>query len=936
MVFKNLSVLALILFFVSSLFAGNNPPLLQTDNFPHKVHNPGFNPTDEDSSVYLQDFESGWNGWTTVDVTATGIRWHIDDFNAYSGDSWWCGDTLLMGYNNHWLQYLITPTLDFSNVTDPTLTFKLFYAVEDPAGATPPYDGWDGCNLWISIDNGNTWRVIDPVFPAYNCTSLYSFGAEWGMGPGIAGWGGMSGGWVDAEFDLSQYAGQSQVMVRFAFCSDPAYCTMDDPDLICMFVDNVVIADGGDTLLYNNADDPPVPEEFSFGEGEASGDWWIIDDQTFHSPSHCATCVIENHYNLSNALETDWITIPDGYPSVYFTFWLWCDMLDWDGDGNNYLEDYYMVEVSQDGINWEYSTYGFYDYGDDGRPGAASVGWEEYLPGDPFNGNIQLDLTPLAGEDIKMRWRVVTDDNDDGGIGSGLHIDDFNLWVGAGLPNDVSASAIHIPFPTSLSNQTVTGTVTLENPGTNNQPSIPAFARQDSSTLFPLIPWANIPAGGSVEKEFNWSLTDIGDYYWDAYTALPWDENTANDTCSAGVVTVTPEGIFELGYDARGYTWPGGFIYYWSFDPGNGAMVRFVPAEHEIPGGPADISTAKMQFYSAGSCVLHIYDDGTATEPGDEIASIDVNVTTQQLWPDAWKEVDLSGIPELSNRTEPFWFWVESLNSSQAQITGHDAHFGEGHYFTYNGSSATPTTSYEFYIRCIADLGIAPDMTVELTPYNPPIVIPAGGGSFEFNIAISNNTGSTQNFDVWTYATLPSGAQYGPIINVQNINLPGGITVDRDRIQNVPAGAPAGAYTYDAYIGDYPNDVWSEDHFDFSKSADFDGGIAVNDWKCFGEPFAGESIEPVSVIPGEFSFAAPSPNPFNPTTTLSFTVPQAGMVKLTIFDVTGREVAVLQNGYLNSGNYTRIFDASEFTSGVYFACLEAGSFKQTHKIILLK
>ena len=929
---KFTSVLTL-LFMAALVYAGTPPAIYQPTDQVHKLSPQGSNPTD-DYSVYLQDFESGLNGWTTNDVTAAGLQWHIDDFNAYAGDSWWCGDPLLGGYDNHWLQYLVTPPLEFSNVTSPVLTFKLFYAVEDPAGATAPYDGWDGCNVWITTDGGARWSVIQPVTPSYNCASLYSFGEEWGMGANIAGWGGTSGGWVDAQFDLSNYAGQAEVQFRFAFCSDPAYCTADDPALLCLFVDDVLIMDGAATLLSNNADDPPVPGEFTMTSGGASGDWWIIDDATYHSPSNCATCVIENHYNLSNALESDWITLPEAQ-NLYFTFWLWCDMLDFTGSGGTTLEDYYMVEVTQDGVVWEYATYGFYDYGDDARPGAASVGWEEYLPTMPFNGNIMMDLTPLAGQDIKIRWRVTTDGDDNGGIGTGLHIDDFNVWVSESYNNDVGVSAFQIPFPTSMSNGQIASTVTLSNFGNLDQGSVVAFARMDSLTPTPLIPWANIPSGESVDKTLNWTLTGEGDFYWDAYTQLMGDENLSNDTLSAGYVTVTPAGVFELGYDNRGYGIPNNGLYYWSYDPGNGAMVRFDLAEHEIPVNPVAVNSANMLFYSTGACVLHIFDAGTPTQPGAEIASINVNVQLNEIYPD-WKNVSLTGVPGFTSRTDPFWFWVESLNADQAQIMGDDPWYGDGHFFTYDGQTATASTAYEYYIRCIAGEGEIPDVNVTLTPENPPIIIPANGGIINFNIGVSNNTASAQVVDIWTMITLPSGAEYGPLMNVPNINLTAGLSTDRDREQAIPAGAPAGDYTYDAYIGEYPDLHYAEAHFDFTKSAAADGGMTYGGWDCYGAGFPGEETAQASSTPSNFRMDTPCPNPFNPSTIISFDIPQNSLVSLRVYDINGREISVIQSGWMSAGNYQREFDGSRLASGIYFARLEAGGKVQTVKLVLVK
>ena len=75
-----------------------------------------------------------------------------------------------------------------------------------------------------------------------------------------------------------------------------------------------------------------------------------------------------------------------------------------------------------DDLAWEIL---FYDYGGAGRPGGTD--WAEYLPGMPFNNNIGLDLTPFKGKDIKIRFKAMMDDNDDGGNGSGLFIDDIKV-----------------------------------------------------------------------------------------------------------------------------------------------------------------------------------------------------------------------------------------------------------------------------------------------------------------------------------------------------------------------------------------------------------------------------------------------------------------------------------------------------------------------------
>ena len=82
-----------------------------------------------------------------------------------------------------------------------------------------------------------------------------------------------------------------------------------------------------------------------------------------------------------------------------------------------------------------------------------------------------------------------------------------------------------------------------------------------------------------------------------------------------------------------------------------------------------------------------------------------------------------------------------------------------------------------------------------------------------------------------------------------------------------------------------------------------------------------------SELPNEFKLYPNYPNPFNPTTKISFTIPEKGNVKLRVFDVLGREVAILPDG---------VYEAGNFPSGVYFCNLVSGSNSITKKMLLVK
>jgi hypothetical protein len=88
--------------------------------------------------------------------------------------------------------------------------------------------------------------------------------------------------------------------------------------------------------------------------------------------------------------------------------------------------------------------------------------------------------------------------------------------------------------------------------------------------------------------------------------------------------------------------------------------------------------------------------------------------------------------------------------------------------------------------------------------------------------------------------------------------------------------------------------------------------------------------------PLQFGLDQNYPNPFNPATTISYEIRSAGQVTLRVFDVLGREVATLVNGYQGAGSHTSTFDGSRLSSGVYFYRLQSGSFVNTKKMVLEK
>lgn len=89
-------------------------------------------------------------------------------------------------------------------------------------------------------------------------------------------------------------------------------------------------------------------------------------------------------------------------------------------------------------------------------------------------------------------------------------------------------------------------------------------------------------------------------------------------------------------------------------------------------------------------------------------------------------------------------------------------------------------------------------------------------------------------------------------------------------------------------------------------------------------------------VPNGFILSQNYPNPFNPSTTISFIIPHSSLVIVKVYDVLGREVRTLVNEEMKPGSYEVTWDATGFASGVYFYRLQAGSFTETRKLMLLR
>jgi plastocyanin len=104
----------------------------------------------------------------------------------------------------------------------------------------------------------------------------------------------------------------------------------------------------------------------------------------------------------------------------------------------------------------------------------------------------------------------------------------------------------------------------------------------------------------------------------------------------------------------------------------------------------------------------------------------------------------------------------------------------------------------------------------------------------------------------------------------------------------------------------------------------------------FNTSATGIENDRTSFQPNAFRLGQNFPNPFNPTTTISFDIPFQTYVSIKVYNLVGQEVATIVSENMAAGSYSKIWNAASTPSGIYFYRLQTGSFTDTRKLILLK
>ena len=219
---------------------------------------------------------------------------------------------------------------------------------------------------------------------------------------------------------------------------------------------------------------------------------------------------------------------------------------------------------------------------------------------------------------------------------------------------------------------------------------------------------------------------------------------------------------------------------------------------------------------------------------------------------------------------------------------------------------------------------IAPEPFFDIKPFSLNRII-AGGGDFEFGAttAVSTNGGP------WIYDTtgLFGVGRDLAFRTASEVWMPLGFA--QTWALNLDSGS-AGSRWY-SIPGTDSTSVNAAEFFSPTKGFGFgsNGAIVKYNTNVIG-------ISQSGIVPLTNRLMQNYPNPFNPYTEIAFELRMNSMVKITLFDVTGRSIGVIFSGYRQAGHNSFSFDGSRLASGVYIYRLEAGSYAATKKMVILK
>jgi hypothetical protein len=345
------------------------------------------------------------------------------------------------------------------------------------------------------------------------------------------------------------------------------------------------------------------------------------------------------------------------------------------------------------------------------------------------------------------------------------------------------------------------------------------------------------------------------------------------------------------------------------------------------------ISTDGQNVFAAwheqGPQVLHTYESTN----GGTTWSSDYMVGPPNFADSSWLMADVVYKPNSTQRCMTY----ATVGTSDRYRSGSKILFWSPTINSGNPTVVADFTKYPFMLDSVGFFTAfdnATDVHYSFRPYSTPSLSWSDDGTVlycAFNAVQPDTstyaTGTNYHFqDILISQSLDNGATWSPLRYVTH-------TARRDEIYPSLSKTGNTATTFNITY----NESGSPGCFTFNQNAPADTTYSVFKRLVFA------NLQPVSVknistqVPESFSLSQNYPNPFNPTTTIKFTLPKSSVVTIKVYSITGQLVATLaENEATQVGTNEVKFNGENLSSGIYFYTIEAGSFKETKKMMLIK
>ncbi len=915
--------------------------------------------------------------------------WHTSRYSALgdSGTSWWMADSTIGfngGYANVWYQTLDSDPITLSG-DNLSLQFEQRYAVESPGGEPAGYDGWDGMNVRISIDGGNSWQVLTNPQPAYTATSLNSFGTVHGEGQNIPGWAGENRDWHSVNFDLSAYNNQT-VQIRFAFASDAGFSTVDgDSSLFGWQLDNIQVKNSTSTLFSNdgraggltpNVREIIVAGNYRLRRAAAPG---IMTFTTNNTTSYSlAEDVVSNDSvfadsSLGAAVEAQWVA-----EEVFKYFFTEFNRNSYDNKGSRILS-YVNFDNNYENAFWDGSRMTFGDGKNNNGPlTTVDVGAHELTHAvTEYSANlVYQDESGALNESFSDVFGTAVEFY--------VKPDKANWVIGEDL--GIFRSMSH---PESYGDPNTYGGNNWHEKGGSDNGGVHTNSGVQNKWFYLL----SAGDAGTNDKGDNYNVSGIGvsDAAKIAYRNL-----TVYLTPSAQYADARQGSIMSardlFGEKSPQYAstiaaWDAVGVYN---PPARAQVLAPTMATLQRAEVNADSDTLHLIVSNGGLDTLVInnisFDDthfqalNTLVYPLRLLYkdSMDIQVVfvadsaktvNARMWISAndTVSVPLRGEGFIVHAVSALQKYALSGNALfSLEDTGPAVELGKSGIDGFTSMAIRPSdyiligaapeeTQTTFY-RLNAKSGEAFKLTT--VPFGGLDKIVFGTGS-DLPLAVNSQSGVLYRLDLMNgqadsigvtglqtlsdlmvnpqdnslWATLADGSLY--TINKQTALATFQIQSDQGDIRAADFDANGQLFALSGVSGN-PADLLSIDTQSGQTTSLGPLGADLISLSIADANATAINQRP-GALPQQFMLRQNYPNPFNPLTRIEFTLPRSVHVSLAVYNTGGQQVAELISANLNAGSYSATFDASALASGVYVYVLRAGTdFVQSKKLILLK